>query len=316
MSDTIKQISVLMPTYNCAKYIRASVKSVLNQTFREFELIIVDDGSTDNTEEVISAFKDSRIDYRKIENRGTSAALNYGLSLCSSQWVARIDADDLNVPKRLEKQVLFLEANPEYDAVSSWSVYFRDPNKILFSLQSPVEHDDIYNSLDLHNPLNQSAMIYRKEKIITAGYNEEFRAHEDFELFHRLRDSVRYYNIPEYLAYIRVREESKTYSEGKENVYNFLINYSFKKMIESESKGIHFYWAGNIAWINFFFGNKNDARSFFKSSKSLKNSVAYLTTLLPQRYFNKLIDLRIKYRLKSFFSRKQEYKQELVELLK
>src|SRR5215207_4826322 len=160
MPDKIKYISVLMPAYNCGKYIHNSIKSILSQTYQDFEFIIIDDGSTDDTEEIIMRFKDSRIAYHKTENKGTSAALNYGLKLCTSEWVARIDADDLNTPARLESQVNFLEENPEYDVVSSWSVYFKDTDKILFLLKPPVEHSDIYDFLDLHNPINQSGVIY------------------------------------------------------------------------------------------------------------------------------------------------------------
>src|SRR6266487_3978128 len=114
MPENIKNISVLMPAYNCGNYIADSIKSILNQTFKEFELIIIDDGSTDNTGEIVNAFKDSRILYKKKENKGTAAALNYGLSIAAGDWVARIDADDLNIVTRLEKQLKFLEENPDY----------------------------------------------------------------------------------------------------------------------------------------------------------------------------------------------------------
>src|SRR5438132_11921709 len=128
MPEPVKNISVLMPAYNCGKYIAQSINSILNQTYKDFEFIIIDDGSTDNTEEIVLSFKDPRIIYRKTVNKGTSAALNLGLSLALNEWVARIDADDLNVPSRLEKQVKFLNENPGYDIVSSWSVYFKEPD--------------------------------------------------------------------------------------------------------------------------------------------------------------------------------------------
>lgn len=311
MPDPIKNISILMPAYNCGRYIAQSIKSILNQTFKEFELIIIDDGSADNTEEIVMSFKDPRIIYRKTINKGTSAALNLGLSLALNEWVARIDADDLNVPGRLETQIKFLNENPEYDIISSWSVYFKDPDRILFLLEEPVENVDIYEHLDRHNMLNQSGVVYRKEIIKEAGYNENYKNNEDFELFYRLRDKVKFYNIPEYLVYTRVRSDSKTYTNNNKNIYDFLFPVSFKNMLEAKSKGEHFYWATTIAWLNYFYGDRKSSRSYFKNSFSWKNIAAYLTTFLPDESFQKFINSRFKYRLKAFFKSTGKYKDEL-----
>jgi glycosyltransferase involved in cell wall biosynthesis len=316
MPEEIKHISVLMPAYNCGKYITHSIKSILNQTFKEFEFIIIDDGSTDNTEEIVKGFNDKRIIYHKTKNKGTSAALNYGLKLCKYDWVARIDADDLNVPTRLETQIKFLIDNPEYNVVSSWSVYFKDSAKILFLLKEPVEHLDIYDYLDLHNPINQSGVIYRKEIILNEGYNKDFKFNEDFELFHRIRDKVKFYNIPLFLVYTRIRSDSKTYSNRNKNLYDMLFNPAFKNMIDAKSKGEHFYWASTIAWINYFYGSRKDSRSYFKNSVSWKNLLAYFTTFLPDEYFYKFIDSRFRYRLKNMFSSTKLYDNELKNLLK
>ncbi|MCI0448483.1 MAG: glycosyltransferase [Chlorobi bacterium] len=315
MPKKINDITVLMAAYNCAEYIGHSIKSILNQTYKEFEFIIIDDGSMDNTEEIVSGFKDSRIIYKKTNNKGTSAALNYGLKLASGEWIARIDADDLNIPSRLEMQTNFLNGNPEYDFVSSWSVYFKSPSKILFLLREPITHSQIYKYLNLHNPLNQSGIMYRKKIIKKEGYNESFRNNEDFELFYRIRDKVRFYNIPEFLVYTRVRPESKSNLNENSNVYEMLFNPAFKNLIEAKSKGEHFYWASTLAWINFFYGNRKDARGYLKKSGSLKNWVAYLATFLPDKYFYKLIDLRLRYRLQNIFRSKKYYKNELRILL-
>jgi len=315
MPEEIKNISVLMPTYNCGKYISQSIKSISNQTFKDFEFVIIDDGSTDNTEEIINTFKDSRIIYKKTENKGTSAALNYGLRLCSYDWVARIDADDLNVPTRLETQTSFLNENPDYDIVSSWSVYFRNKNKILFLLKEPVENKNIYKFLNLHNPINQSGVIYKKDVILNEGYNESFLYNEDFELFYRIRDKVKFYNIPEFLVYTRVREDSKTFSQRNRNLYDMLFNPAFKNLVDAKSKGDHFYWASTIAWVNYFYGNREDSRSYFKNSFSWKNILAYFTTFLPDEYFHKFIDSRLKYRINNIFTNTKHYKKELNKLL-
>lgn len=304
-----------MPVYNCGKYVSQAIKSILQQTFRDFEFIIIDDGSTDNTEEVVKSFDDKRIIYKKTKNKGTAAALNYGLKQCRYEWVARIDADDLNVPARFEKQVKFLEENPGYDVISGWSVYFRSPAKILFMLREPVEHTDIYDYLDLHNPLNQSSLMFRKKLILEEPYNESFSHNEDFELLYRIRDKARFYNIPEFLVYTRIRNDSKSSHVHNINLHEMLFRPAFRNLIDSKSKGDHFYWASVIAWVNYFYGSRKDARSYFRNSFSWKNTAAYITTFLPDKYFNKFIDSRFKYRLKNLFTSTGRYKKELIKLL-
>lgn len=315
MPGEIKNISVLMPVYNSGRYLAASIKSVLNQSFKEFEFIIIDDGSTDNSPEVIKSFDDKRIKYFRTEHNGTSSALNFGVSKCSFDWIARIDSDDLNVPKRLEAQVRFLEENPEADVISSRSVYFRDPAKILFLMEEPVEHEDIFAFLDLHNPLNQSALMIRKKILLENPFDESLDGFEDFELYHRIRSKVMFRNVPEYLVYTRLRKDSRSAKANRIPIYDMLFKPAFKNMIEAKSKGGHFYWATNIAWINYFYGNRLDSRSYFRNSFSWKNFAAYLTTFLPDEYFNKFINYRLRYRLGSLFKSSSFYKAELRKLI-
>ncbi len=316
MPGKISQISVLMPAYNCGEYIKSAIGSILCQTFKEFELIIIDDGSTDNTSEIVSAFKDSRINYQKTENKGTSAALNYGVTLCSSEWIARLDADDINTPNRLEKQIDFIEENAECDVVSSRSIYFKDKDKILFLLKEPLYHNEIYNYLDIHNPINQSAMICRKSIFTKFSYNESLNSNEDYDLMYKLRDYVTFANMPEFLVYTRVRDDSRTLRGTRDNLYNMLYTNAFRKMVDSKSKGDHFYWASVAAWLNYFYGERADSRGYFKNSFSMKNLAAYFTTFLPDKYFFKFINSHLKYRIKSLFESTGYYKKELTSLNK
>ena len=113
-------ISVLMPVYNGSRFLHYSIKSILNQTYKDFEFIIISDGSTDNSEKIILSFKDERIKDFKCEHKGISNTLNFGLSKSSCDIIARMDADDISVPNRFEEQLNFLSHNPQYDVVSSW----------------------------------------------------------------------------------------------------------------------------------------------------------------------------------------------------
>ena len=119
------RVSVVIPTYNRAGYVSEAVKSVLNQTFHDFEVIVVDDGSTDNTPDVIDSFKDTRIRYLYQENRGVSAAMNTGILASTAEYIAILDSDDVLVEEALQKSVAFLDEHPEvgYCFGQSYSIY-------------------------------------------------------------------------------------------------------------------------------------------------------------------------------------------------
>src|ERR1051325_2612711 len=135
-----------MPVYNGSEYVRQSVFSILNQTYKDFEFLIIDDGSTDDTADIINSIKDERIIYKKIEHAGTAAALNYGIKISKGDWIARIDSDDLNTKTRLECQIEFIKEHPEYDVISSRSIYFNDSGNILFFWDVPKNDVEIKNS--------------------------------------------------------------------------------------------------------------------------------------------------------------------------
>ncbi len=115
----MNQLSVIMPVYNQEKFVAEAVKSILNQTFTDFEFIIVDDGSTDKTLEILKGFKDSRIKIFEENHNGFLKVLNKSLSLASGKWGARMDSDDVSHPQRLEKQIEFLKAHPECNFVGT-----------------------------------------------------------------------------------------------------------------------------------------------------------------------------------------------------
>ena len=113
MKDTVP-ISIVMCVYNGSKYISESIKSALNQSFKNFELIIINDGSTDTTEKIVKSFNDRRIRYYYQKNQGAAASRNYGIKNSRGQYIAILDSDDICLPERLEKQYYFLENNPDY----------------------------------------------------------------------------------------------------------------------------------------------------------------------------------------------------------
>lgn len=120
-------VSVFMPVYNAGIYLEAAIQSILDQTFRDFEFVIVNDGSTDQSEAVIRSFHDPRIRLENNpQNLGLIASLNRGLELCHGAYIVRMDQDDISLPTRLEKQIGWLEAHPEYGLIGSWFEDFGD----------------------------------------------------------------------------------------------------------------------------------------------------------------------------------------------
>ena len=115
-------LTVLMPVYNTEKYLKEAVDSILQQSFPDFEFLIIDDSSTDSSAEIIAAYRDPRIRVLKNEkNMGMSATLNKGIEMCRTELIARMDADDISYPERLEKQFRFFESNPECALLYTWA---------------------------------------------------------------------------------------------------------------------------------------------------------------------------------------------------
>src|ERR1017187_7276972 len=127
MKNNSPYITVLMPVYNAAPFLREAIDSILNQTFKNFELLIINDGSTDNCEEIILTYKDPRIRYIKNEtNIKLISTLNKGIKLSKGKYIVRMDADDISFPDRIEKQVNYMETNPAIALCGTWFSSFGD----------------------------------------------------------------------------------------------------------------------------------------------------------------------------------------------
>ena len=135
-------VSVLMPVFNGEKYLKESISSVLENEFRKFEFIIVNDGSTDNTEKIIRSFKDGRIKYFKKLNSGISESLNYGISKCSYNLIARIDSDDVMHSKRLIKQLEYFKKH-QIDVLGSNAILIDSEGLKINNTTFPLDHKTI-----------------------------------------------------------------------------------------------------------------------------------------------------------------------------
>lgn len=209
------QITVLMPAYNAGIYIGEAIASVLAQTFTDFELVIVNDGSTDDTLDVIGTFKDPRIVVINQPNQGVAVALNNGLIHARADYVARFDADDICHPQRLEKQLDFLQKHPEYILVGSDCDYILENGEFLFHFTCIAHtHEQIIDKLYFYCPFVHPTVMYKKESICLAGgYPADAHNFEDYLLWTRIAKAGKLYNITEPLIQYRLNSTSVTIDE-------------------------------------------------------------------------------------------------------
>jgi glycosyltransferase involved in cell wall biosynthesis len=187
----------------------------LNQTFRDFELLIINDGSTDQTEQIIRSINDPRIVLVNQANAGVSAALNAGISLARGKFIARFDADDVCYPERLEQQYQFIHANPEYVLIGSDAVYTDKNGEQLF-YYSCIGHtnEEIQTRIRQYCPFVHSSVLYRTDIVRElGGYDERAHTFEDYRLWIKFIEMGKVYNFSTPLIYVRLNPESITVDE-------------------------------------------------------------------------------------------------------
>lgn len=215
------RISVVMPVHNGEDYIEPAVDSVLNQTFSDFELIVVDDGSSDRTVERLQKYPDSRLRIYQQLPQGLAPALNQGLRLCQGEFVARMDADDICLPKRFERQVTFLEAHPEVVAVGS-EVLLIDPDGWPIALRGHHQsHPQIEKELlaGLGGAITHPTLMVRQQALAKiGGYSEARPTNEDLQLYLQLGEVGQLANLPEVLLHYRVHFKSVNHTQYQQQI--------------------------------------------------------------------------------------------------
>ncbi len=205
------QVSVVMPVYNAEPYLAEAMRSILVQTWEDFEFIIIDNGSTDASPETIRSFTDSRI--RVITNPVNVApppAINQGLRLATGRYVARMDADDVALPGRLKKQWTYMETHPRCAAVGTQAVLIDHAGLKIYTPWCPTMIDAIRWRLLFTSPFVHSSMLMRREVVLGVdAYNEGLRHAADYDLWFRLLEKgCEITNLPDVLTKLRVHEQS------------------------------------------------------------------------------------------------------------
>jgi glycosyltransferase involved in cell wall biosynthesis len=203
-SMSIPAITVFMPLYNAASFLMDSIESVLNQTFSDFELLIVDDGSTDNSINIVNSYRDGRIKLIQLEHRFIDT-LNYGLEAAEGKYIARMDADDVMLSTRLQEQFDFMEQHPEIDACGTWMQTFGDSR---WKAECFITHEDIVDFMIMANPMAHPTIMMRTTTLRAnqLKYREEYIYAEDFKLWLDFAETGRLANIPKVLLHYRCSE--------------------------------------------------------------------------------------------------------------
>ena len=206
------KVSVIIPTYNRSNFLHSAIKSVLNQTFEDFEVIVVDDASTDNTRQVLDKFDDKRICYiRHKENKGGSAARNTGIKRSKGEFIAFLDDDDLWMPSKLEKQLDLINKNLEIGAVYTGAYKINESDKIIMC-NYPSLRGNIFPDILKKNYVGScSAVLIRKECIDRIGlFDENLPAGQDFDLWIRLAKNYQFDYVNEPLVIHRIHKKRIT----------------------------------------------------------------------------------------------------------
>jgi glycosyltransferase involved in cell wall biosynthesis len=298
-------ISVLLPTYNSAATIKAAINSMLRQTYGEFELLVLDDGSTDNTKDVVQSLSDSRIRLIQLPHQGLTATLNYGLSAAKYDIVARMDADDLSAPARFERQLTFLSRLPERFIISCWYGIFVNTS-IQYIIRTPISSAEIKKGLLLYSYLSHPGLMCRKNTLLSNGgylHTGENDAFEDYATWLNIKDSVEFAIIPEVLIFQRYRKHSLSNDISYQQKIMYYIQQQYyhdlRRHFGIDDMKEEYYYRG---WREYFYGNQAMARKYWKHLgwnvlKYTRVWAAWIMTYLPPGIVIRFKELRVKFRL-------------------
>jgi glycosyltransferase involved in cell wall biosynthesis len=232
-------VTVLMSVYNGEKFLREAIESILSQIFTDFEFLIINDASTDSSREIVLSYQDDRI--RLIdseENIGLTKSLNKGLKLARGEYIARMDADDISAPERLQKQFDYLENNPSLTVVGSWAFLIDENGKPIGESHIPADFGSIMGDLFFYNPIMHSTTFFNKEFILRiGGYDENFIRAQDYELWIRIiKNKGKIQNIPEYIIKYRFHLDNITTLQfnRQEDTARKIIKIAYKKLLNKK----------------------------------------------------------------------------------
>ncbi|RKY32600.1 MAG: glycosyltransferase family 2 protein [Candidatus Omnitrophota bacterium] len=284
-------VSVVIPTYNRAHLVGRAIESVLNQTFQDFEILVVDDRSVDNTEKVVNDFNDARIRYIKHRiNMGGNATRNTGIKNSKGEYIAFLDSDDEWLPEKLKKQIdTFQKMSNKVGLVYSWVEMIDEKGKLFRKLNFVVKGRVLQNILR-GNFIPSSTVVVKKECFDEVGlFDESFVSCQDREMWTRIATKYEMEVVPEYLARMYRDKKISISASPKKVVYGYYQYFiKFQKLYLSE--GMKEELSQNLSWVAYELikkGYKEEARECFRlsfkySKTNWKNYARFLLSLIKR----------------------------------
>lgn len=322
-------VSVMMAVYNSEKYLREAIEGILNQTYTNFEFLIINDGSTDKSKDIILSYSDPRIVFLENEiNSGIVKSRNTCLEKSKGKYIAILDSDDIALPIRLEKQVEFMEFNPEYGMCGTYFKVINNKGKKLYNVKFPISDFDLKSYLHFGNSFCHSTMLIRSDLALKFKYPEAFQLGEDYALWQSISSVSKIYTIPVFTTYYRIHGNNISVSKQAEmfeaikiinatNLQNLSIPFS-ENELEIYS---HF-----LIFNHEYFKNKDNFKkleewlqkllSYVEKDKEIEKIV--ILRFLLQRWFvicYKINRYQYMFFNKLFFSETKSYLQYLSQFL-
>ncbi|MGB9696179.1 MAG: glycosyltransferase family 2 protein [Ignavibacteria bacterium] len=260
------KISIIMPVYNIEKYLAKAIEGILSQTFKDFELIIIDDASTDNTVKIINGFDDNRIILvRNSVHQGLVAQLNSGLKLAKAEFIARMDGDDLHHSERLSIQYNILKSSSNIDIVGSNIIYIDENDNPIIEKSLPEHHSDIEFMMPFIPSVIHGSILVRKSVLDSVNGYDSAHSCEDIDLFLRLlKKGHKFYNVQKPLLYYRILPKSKLYHRKQYNDYYEIskryITEFYRNPLGNETIDEYNYRMG---LVEYYLGKISEARKYF-----------------------------------------------------
>ncbi len=213
-----QKVSIILPVYNAARYLPECIESLIKQTYEEFELIIINDGSTDSSGDVIEHYRmqDARIKVYAWQNRGLIASLNKAISVSEGAYIVRMDADDIAHEDRLAKQISYMENNPKCDVLGTSAIKIDMFGKVIGRISVPVGGKDVAAHLMINSPVIHPSVVFRRLSVDKYLYNEFDQLAEDYGLWLRLYNGENIHNLQEALLYYRIHPDSISVKRKRE----------------------------------------------------------------------------------------------------
>lgn len=230
-------VSVIMPVYNSKEFVAESIESILGQSYSNWELIIVDDGSTDGSGAIIDGYSKADQRIKVVRNSqpsgfGGEAAANQAIKLARGKYIAKMDSDDVSLTERLTKEVEFLDENPDVFMVGGWARVIDEKGRIRGERRVPVASQDIWEEFYLRSCVVHPSIMFRNERGGRDFYDLRFRHFNDYHTFFELmKQGKRVANIPDFLIHYRVHGKNTVYTNLKEK---FEENYKIKQSFLDE----------------------------------------------------------------------------------